>query len=97
MNDILLGSMLGDETNYDFNAVTMTYNPHSKEYERMTVLDFIEKIALNDTAMSGDRGSKEWRHLYNFKEGLIKEAGAKRFKEFNTAERADYERNATTS
>lgn len=90
MEDIFLGEMLGDSSNFDFNAVTWTYNPKTGKSEPMTVLDFIQKIAFNDRRMSGTPGSKRYMYLQSFTNDLINEYGARNFIQLDTATRKQF-------
>ena len=68
MNKVFLQSLRAVEQFYDFNAVTLTWNPHANgggdgQYKPMIIIDWIEKIALRDPNISGDNGSsthKKW-------------------------------------
>lgn len=41
-----------DAYKVNFNSVTMTLNPHTGEEEPMTILDYIQKVALKDSSIS---------------------------------------------
>ena len=59
----LLFRVLADKDkgiHYDFNAVTMTDDPTTEEYKfvPMTVLDYIDKVAMNTPSISKSEGSQ---------------------------------------
>lgn len=78
-----------DEFKIDYNAVMKIYNPETKQMEPMTVLDYIEKVALklDHIVVSPDsvRNVAEIRRL------IIRKFGAKHFSELTLAEKKDFE------
>ena len=76
--------LYSEEYKLDFNAITKTYNPKTKEYELMTVLDYIEKVALVEKEAKSTR-----RELNEMKEDIIDLFGAKRYEELSKKEKAE--------
>jgi hypothetical protein len=70
---------------FDFNVVTGVYNPTTKKPEPMTVLDFVEKVALPERSRDGFEISRA--DYEGTREALIEAYGAKRFSELSEAER----------
>lgn len=82
--------LFSDDVLLDFNAITMTYNPTTKLEEPMTVLDYIEKVALLDPAISGDDTTA--REITEIKDLIIEDFGAKNYSALTLAERAGFDR-----
>lgn len=68
--------LYSEEHKLDFNAVTKTYNPVTEQYEYMTVLDYIEQVALNSRQTPGST-----RELKEMREAIIDLFDAKRYTE----------------
>ena len=88
--DLFTGELFTEEVRFDFNAITYTKNPTTGIVEPMTVLDFIEKVALKERSMSGADSSK--REINGIKDLLIEEFSAKRFEDLPLEERQGFER-----
>ncbi|AKV97141.1 hypothetical protein ACP86_13805 [Marinobacter sp. CP1] len=76
--------LYSEEHKLDFNAVTKTYNPVTEQYEYMTVLDYIEQVALNSRQTPGST-----RELKEMREDIIDLFGAKRYSELSPEEQAE--------
>ena len=85
--DLFFNDQVGlhsEEHKLDFNAVTKTYNPVTEQYEYMTVLDYIEQVALNSRQTPGST-----RELKEMREAIIHVFGAKRYSELSPEEQAE--------
>lgn len=77
--DLFTGDLYTEDVKFDFNAITYTKNPTTGVVEPMTILDYIEKVALKERSMSGSSESKA--EINGIKDLLIEEFSAKRFNE----------------
>ena len=78
-----------DEIHLDFNAITNTKNPETGIVEPMTVLDYIDKVALRARLMAGATNSH--REITELRELLVEDFGAVSFTELPLKERQDFE------
>ncbi|WP_197479613.1 hypothetical protein, partial [Oleiphilus sp. HI0132] len=89
IDELFYNELYTESDHLDFNAITMTLNPSTGLEEPMTVLDYIDKVALKDPAISG--GPTATREIKEIRELLIEEFGAKPFSELSEAEIAEWE------
>lgn len=81
-----------EDVHLDFNAITNTKNPETGLVEPMTVLDYIDKVALKVDSISGsDPNSSSKREINELRELLVEDFGALSFTELPIKERQDFE------
>ncbi len=81
-----------EEVHLDFNAITKTKNLLTGVVEPMTVLDYIDNVALVDIAISGHGpDSPARREITELRELLVEDFGAVSFTELPLKERQDFE------
>ncbi len=78
-----------EDVHLDFNAITNTKNPETGLVEPMTVLDYIDKVALRARLMTGATSSH--REITELRELLVEDFGAVSFTELPIKERQDFE------
>ncbi len=77
--DLFANQLYSDDILLDFNSITMTKNPETNREEPMTVLDYIDKVALKTSSIAGDNTTK--REIKEIRRMLIEDFGAKPFSE----------------
>ncbi len=82
--DLFANQLYSDDILLDFNSITMTKNPETNQEEPMTVLDYIDKVALKTYTIAGDNTTK--REIKEIRRMLIEDFGAKHFSELGEAE-----------
>lgn len=88
MFEFLNDDMYDEEHFFDFNSVTYLTNKKTGAFEPMTVVDFIENVALLEPRISG---TKNMQRIYReIKDAIVTEYEGKRFKELPASERAAY-------
>ena len=85
VDELFAGDLYTEDVKFDFNAITYAKNVDTGKVEPMTVLDFIEKVALKKRSISGAPSDK--REITELKELLIEVFGAKRFADLAVEER----------
>lgn len=88
VDELFAGELYTEDVKFDFNAITYTKNPETGEVEPMTVLDYIEKVALKKPVLADSSKSE----ITGLKELLIEEFGAKRFSDLPIEERQAFEK-----
>ncbi|KZZ45329.1 hypothetical protein A3758_16730 [Oleiphilus sp. HI0118] len=86
IDDLFFNELYTEDVKLDFNAITMTLNPTTGLEEPMTVLDYIDKVALYK-ALSNTRK----RELNEIRELILEEFNAKLFSELSPEELAEWE------
>jgi hypothetical protein len=87
VDELFAGELYTEEVKFDFNAITYAKNVETGKDEAMTVLDYIEKVALIEFAVSNSRKSE----ITDLKRMLINQFGAKRFSDLSTEDVAEWE------
>lgn len=82
--EFLNDDMYDEEHFFDFNSITWLTNKKTGVFEPMTVVDFIEHVALVEPRISGTRNMQ--RIYREIKEAIITEYEGKRFSELPKAE-----------
>jgi hypothetical protein len=87
VDKLFAGELYTEEVKFDFNAISYAKNVETGKVEPMTVLDYIETVALIEFAVSNSRKSE----ITDLKEMLIELFGAKRFRDLSTEDVAEWE------
>lgn len=93
VDELFAGDLYTEEVKFDFNAITYTKNPATDVVEPMTVLDFIEKVALKKPVLAKSSQSE----ITDLKKMLINHFKAKRFVDLPIEERQAFEKRGQTS
>jgi hypothetical protein len=88
--DLCYDALYDEKAKLDFNAITIVKNPETKQEEPMTVLDYIDNVALRSIGISGDPTSK--LEIKEIRALLIEEFGAKHFSDLSPEEIAEWQR-----
>ncbi len=82
--DLFANQLYSDDILLDFNSITMTKNPETNREEPMTVLDYIDKVALKTYTIAGDNTTQ--REIKEIRQMLVEYYGAKHFSELGEVE-----------
>ena len=81
---------VSEDIHYDFNSPIMTYNPETKQEEPMTMVDYIDKVALKTFNISGGENSSGTKHINRIRKMITKRFGAVRFEDLPEEAQAKY-------
>jgi hypothetical protein len=87
VDELFAGELYTEEVKFDFNAITYAKNVETGKVEPMTVLDYIETVALKKPVLAKSSESE----ITGLKELLIEEFEAKRFSDLSTEDVAEWE------
>jgi hypothetical protein len=91
VDELFAGELYTEEVKFDFNAISYAKNVDTGKVEPMTVLDYIETVALKTYSISGSKTSSGRSEITGLKELLIEEFGAKRFSDLSKEDVAEWE------
>tara|TARA_R110001592_G_scaffold7032_3_gene39523 strand:- start:67668 stop:68297 length:630 start_codon:yes stop_codon:yes gene_type:complete len=89
VDELFAGELYTEEVKFDFNAISYAKNVDTGKVEPMTVLDYIETVALKTRSISGSPSDQS--EITGLKELLIEEFGAKRFRDLSKEDVAEWE------